>query len=338
MPRQSTHFWTSKSRIVLFHTAMRHFAVTLRDVGRPLIYQRLDAPDAVVDLGTALQATIASVRPERLVMTAPGDWRVLQRLRAMARDEGLELELCDDRHFFVTVREFAAHASVRKTLRLEYFYRELRKRRDIFMDGVQPICGQWNFGTDNRGAFDNDGPRDVPEPACFKPDALTREVFDLVGSRFANHPGSLDSFVWPVTRDQALETLTHFVRERLPQFGRYQDAMWPGQPWLYHSHLPAALNLKLLDPREVVAAAIDAYEKGDAPLSSVEASCVRFSAGENTFAAFTGPACPSISNRTHLKRASICPRSTGLVSPTSTASPTRSARPSSSAMPITSSV
>ena len=267
---ESTHVWSSKPRIALFLAAMRHFADALREAGRPLLYQRLDDADAAPDLASALRAAIASLGPERLVMTAPGDWRVLQSLRAVARDAGLELELRDDRHFYTTVRDFAAHANGRKTLRLEYFYRELRKRHDILMEDGKPLGGQWNFDAENRGSFDAEGPRDVPEPTRFEPDALTREVLDLVDSRFADHPGSLDAFAWPVTRAQALEALARFVRERLPLFGRYQDAMWPGQPWLYHAHLSAALNLKLLDPREVVAAAVEAHEDGKAPLAAVE--------------------------------------------------------------------
>ena len=267
---ESTHVWSSKPRIALFLAAMRHFADALREAGRPLLYQRLDEDGAAPDLASALRAAIASLGPERLVMTAPGDWRVLQSLRAVARDAGLELELRDDRHFYTTVRDFAAHAKGRKTLRLEYFYRELRKRHDILMEGGKPLGGQWNFDAENRGSFDAGGPCDVPEPTRFEPDALTREVLDLVESRFADHPGSLDAFAWPVTRAQALEALTCFVRERLPLFGRYQDAMWPGQPWLYHAHLSAALNLKLLDPREVVATAVEAHEDGKAPLAAVE--------------------------------------------------------------------
>jgi deoxyribodipyrimidine photolyase-related protein len=267
---ESTHVWSSKPRIAMFLAAMRHFAAALREAGRPLLYQRLDADDAAPDLETALRAAIAAERPERLVMTAPGDWRVLQGIRAVARAADLALDLRDDRHFYTTIREFAAHAKGRKSLRLEYFYRELRKRHDVLMDDGQPLGGQWNYDADNRGAFDKDGPRDVPEPARFDPDVMTREVLDLVESRFAGHPGSLDSFAWPVTRAQALESLARFVRGRLPQFGRFQDAMWPGQPWLYHAHLSAALNLKLLDPREVVAAAVKAYEDGQAPLASVE--------------------------------------------------------------------
>jgi deoxyribodipyrimidine photolyase-related protein len=95
-------------------------------------------------------------------------------------------------------------------------------------------------------------------------------VIALVNTRFAQHPGTLESFAWPVTREQALQALALFIQQRLPLFGRYEDALWPGEPWLYHSHLSAALNLKLLNAREVVQAAEAAYHAGAAPLASVE--------------------------------------------------------------------
>jgi deoxyribodipyrimidine photolyase-related protein len=137
-------------------------------------------------------------------------------------------------------------------------------------DGSEPEGGQWNFYADTREAFGAAGPGVLTSRAAFAPDSITREVIALVEERFATHPGRLDSFAWPVTREQALVSLQRFVAERLPLFGRYQDAMWPGEPWLYHSHLAAALNLKLLNPREVVTAAVAAYQAGAAPLSSVE--------------------------------------------------------------------
>jgi deoxyribodipyrimidine photolyase-related protein len=149
----------------------------------------------------------------------------------------------------------------------------MRKRHGVLMRGAsgdEPEGGQWNFDADNREAFGAAGPGAVPPRAVFEPDALTREVIAQVEARFATHPGRLDGFAWPVTREQALAALQRFVTERLPLFGRYQDAMWPGEPWLYHAHLAAALNLKLLNPREVVATAVAAYHSGAAPLASVE--------------------------------------------------------------------
>jgi deoxyribodipyrimidine photolyase-related protein len=270
---ESTHVWSSKPRIAMFLAAMRHFALALKEACRPLHYTRLDAPGNCGSLATQLRSDIERLQPARLVMTAPGDWRVLQAIKAVAESCGLPLDIREDRHFYVSVREFAAHARGRKSLRMEYFYREQRKRHAVLMDPENensPLGGQWNFDADNRESFGAAGPGAVPPRCAFEPDAVTREVIALVKDTFAQHPGRLESFAWPVTRAQALQSLGAFVRERLPLFGRYQDAMWPHDPWLYHSHLSAALNLKLLDPREVVAAAVAAFEAGRAPLASVE--------------------------------------------------------------------
>jgi deoxyribodipyrimidine photolyase-related protein len=267
---ESTHMWSSKPRTALFLAAMRHFALALQSAGRVLHYTRLDEPGNAGSLSAQLGADILRLRPARLVMTAPGDWRVLQALKAVAEAMGLSLDIREDRHFFCSVREFAAHAKGRKALRMEYFYREQRRRHGVLMNGDEPLGGQWNFDADNREAFGPAGPGVVPPRTTFAPDALTREVIALVNTRFAAHPGQLESFAWPVTRSQALQSLQAFITERLPLFGRYQDAMWPGDPWLYHAHLSAALNLKLLNPREVVAQAQAAYHDGRASLASVE--------------------------------------------------------------------
>ncbi len=268
--QESTHVWSAKQRIAVFLSAMRHFAQELRAQGLPLVYSRLGDAGNRGTLALELDKAIARLRPLALVLTAPGDWRVLQSLRDVAAARQLPLDLRDDMHFFSTVREFAAHAKGRKQLRLEYWYRELRHKHGILMDGTGPVGGQWNFDADNRESFGKAGPRDVPPPARFEPDPVTREVLALVDSEFADHPGALDSFGWPVTRAQALLALQAFIAQRLPQFGRYEDAMWSGEPWLYHSHLSCALNLKLLNPREVVHAAQEAFRTGHAPLASVE--------------------------------------------------------------------
>lgn len=267
---ESTHVWSSKQRIAVFLSAMRHFAEDVRERDLPLVYTRIDEPGNLGTLALELSEAIVQLQPAALVLIAPGDWRVLQNLRAVAKQHGLLLDLRDDTHFFSTVREFAAHAQGRKQLRLEYWYRELRHKHDILMEGKAPLGGQWNFDADNREAFGKAGPQNVPPPTRFAPDTTTQEVLALVNTRFASHPGTLHSFGWPVTRPQALLALQAFIEQRLPLFGQYEDAMWAGEGWLYHSHLSCALNLKLLNPREVVQAAEDAYRTGHAPLAAVE--------------------------------------------------------------------
>ncbi len=269
---ESTHVWSSKPRIVMFLTAMRHFAQSLRQglASECLHYTRLDDPGNRGSLEAQLLADIERLRPESLVMAPPGDWRSLQAIKRVAEASRLPLDLREDRHFYGSVREFASYARGRKSLRMEYFYRDMRKRHGVLMHDDEPEGGQWNFDTENREAFGPTGPGQVPRRAYFEPDAITREVIALVETRFAAHPGRLESFAWPVTREQALVALEHFIEERLPLFGRHQDAMWPDEPWLYHAQLSAALNLKLLGAREVVDAAVAAYRAGAAPLASVE--------------------------------------------------------------------
>ncbi len=267
---ESTHIWSSKQRIAIFISAMRHFADEVRGRGLPLHYVQFNDPKNSQHLSSLLQTFLTERRPVRVVMTAPGDWRVWQSIRSVAQAASIELEIRDDRHFYSTVRDFVAHAKGRSEVRLEFFYRELRRRHEVLMRSGKPEGGRWNFDSSNRHAFGAKGPGLVPSRATFPPDATTREVIDLVNHRFASHPGELASFAWPINRAQALESLHSFVEQRLPQFGRYQDAMWPGEPWLFHAHLSAALNLKLLEPREVVGAAERAYREGRAPLESVE--------------------------------------------------------------------
>ena len=268
---ESTHVWSSKPRIALFLAAMRHFRDAQRALGRTVLYTALDDPGNTGTLAGELARAIAAHRPASLIITEPGDWRVQQALIAAAHGAGLPLEVRTDRHFLSTRAEFDAHADGRKQLRLEYFYRELRRAHRILLDADgRPEGGEWNYDAENRGAFAKSGPPPHAAPAAFPPDALTRDVLALVQARFASHPGDLTAFDWPVTPAEATHALDDFVVHRLPRFGEYQDAMWHDEPWLFHSRLAAAMNLKLLDPRAVIAATETAYREGRVPLAAAE--------------------------------------------------------------------
>jgi len=156
---------------------------------------------------------------------------------------------------------------------MEHFYRLMRRRHQVLMAGDEPLGGQWNYDTDNRRAYPKSGPGGIPQPARFEPDAVTQDVIALVAQRFGQHPGSLAHFAWPVTREQGLQALAHFIDERLIGFGPYQDAMWSETPFGWHSLLSVALNLHLIHPREVIDAVETAHRKRGPqalPLASVE--------------------------------------------------------------------
>ena len=263
---ESTHVPSHPARIALFLSAMRHFRDELESQGLRVYYRLLDDPNNRGSLSAELKAAVAKLRPERIICVEPGDYRV----RTALLDAVPALDILPDRHFLCSLDQFKAHAHGRKQLRLEYFYREMRRAHGVLMDGNQPAGGDWNYDSENRAAFGKQGPGAVPAPLAFPPDRTTRDVLALVRQRFASHAGSLDHFSWPVSPAQARAALDDFITHRLPHFGAHQDAMWTNQPFLYHSRISAALNLKLLDPREAIAAAENAYRRHDAPLAAVE--------------------------------------------------------------------
>ena len=268
-PGEATAVWSHKARITLFLSAMRHFANQVVDRGWQLEYVQLDDKLAP-DYSQRLDAVLARCQPKSLRVAEPGEWRMLQAIEASCKRAAVTLFTIDDTHFMCSRAEFATWATGKKELRMEFFYRVMRKKYLVLMEKGQPVGGEWNFDAENRGSFGKHGPVSLPSPTRFAPDQITQEVIRLVQQRFAHHPGSVDSFAWPVTRPQALLALSEFVAHRLPSFGLYQDAMWEGEVWLYHSHLSSALNLKLLNPREVCEAAAKAYHDGHAPLEAVE--------------------------------------------------------------------
>jgi deoxyribodipyrimidine photolyase-related protein len=274
---EATHVWSHKARIALFLSAMRHFRDALRDEGLTVHYTELD-PASEFGLIAMLEQDLERLQPRKVLVVEPGEWRLREALLDLRRRlEGrIEVALREDTHFLCPRADFEHWMQGRRQPRMEHFYRRMRREHDILMqDDGTPVGGQWNFDHDNRSAFGRDGPpSDLPDHLGFEPDALTREVLTTVQDAFSRHPGSLEHFDWPVTRAQALDALEDFVAHRLPCFGRWQDAMWDGLPprrgALYHARLSAALNLKLLGPREVCEAACRALKRGDAPIEAVE--------------------------------------------------------------------
>jgi len=268
-------FSNHKQRVVLFLAAMRHFRDALRERGWRVEYQSLQASDregdkAASTLPAYLQGKLAEHGPRRVVLMEAGRDSLEKELHDVARAASVPLEILDDDHFFASREDFARWAEGRKTLTMEYFYRQLRRQTGYLMEGKEPSGGTWNFDQDNRKTFGKKGPPDFKAPIAFQADAVTQEVLDLVEERFADLPGSLEAFDWPVTHEEAQRAVGDFIEHRLPTFGDHQDAMWTGRPFLSHSRISTALNLKLVDPRDVLDKAEEAFREGRAPINAVE--------------------------------------------------------------------
>ncbi len=254
-----------KRRIAFFFAAMRHFRDEQRAKGWTVYYTTLDDPLNAGSFSGEVMRQAALLKPERLIVLEPGDWRVRASLEALP----LPLEIREDRHFLCSHADFAEFSSQHGHAVMETFYRGMRRRLDIMMepDG-EPSGGLWNFDLDNRHPLRGRSVPPIPQLRHFSPDATTRDVLDLVARAFPDSPGSLDDFGLPVSRQDALTALGDFTSRRLAHFGRYQDGMRNGEPFLFHSYLSGLLNLHLLNPREVVDAAVS--RTAEVPLSSLE--------------------------------------------------------------------
>ncbi len=264
---EATYLRQHKKKLVLFFAAMRHFAEGQRAEGRTVLYRRLDDEGAPETLADSLALAVSDHAPEEIVLARPGDWRVLQALTAAAPG----LRLMEERHFLTGPDDWAALKGDRKRFIMEDFYRAMRRRTGWLMDDAgQPLGGAWNFDKENRKSFGPAGPGLTPRRPYDAPDETTLAVMRMVETRFPDAPGSTQGFSEPVTRRAALRHLRAFIDDRLPMYGDYQDAIAMGHATLWHSRLSTALNLKLLNPREVCEAALEAHARGRAPLNAVE--------------------------------------------------------------------
>ena len=255
-------------KITLVLSAMRHFAVDLRARGVTVEYVRLDDPANTHSLRGEMLRAVARLQPARIVIVEAGEWRLTEDMRQWHELTGIEVEILDDTRFFCRNRDFFTWARGRGQLRMEFFYRDMRRKTGLLMEGDAPVGGRWNYDQENRKALPKQAA--VPPAPRFAPDDMTREVMALVAREFAGHFGELGAFAWPVTARDAQTALRAFITDRLPQFGDWQDAMKTGEFALFHALISTSMNAGLLEPRAICQAAADAYAAGHVPLNAAE--------------------------------------------------------------------
>jgi deoxyribodipyrimidine photolyase-related protein len=265
---EATYVRHHKQKIAFLFSAMRHFAEALRAEGIRVRYVTLDDLGNSHSIAGEVARAVAELQPTRVIATMPGEWRLMQDMESWQAQLGIPVELREDNRFIASRGAFARWAQGRREVRMEFFYREIRRSTGLLMDGDQPLGGRWNFDAENRKPL---APGlDLPVRKEIVPDAITRDVLELVAHRFADHFGSLEGFGWGVTRADALGVLDDFMAHALPSFGDYQDAMAADVPFLFHAAISPYLNAGLLTAREVCRRAEQEFHAKRAPLNAVE--------------------------------------------------------------------
>ncbi|MEO1719123.1 MAG: cryptochrome/photolyase family protein, partial [Pseudomonadota bacterium] len=265
---EATYVRHHKKKIAFLFSAMRHFAADLEQRGWTVDYVKLDDKGNSGSFRGEAERAIKRHKPSKLVITEPSEWRIFTDVEGWSEAFDIEVDIKPDSRFLANHAIFSGWAQGRKQLRMEYFYREMRKQTGLLMTGDgEPEGGKWNYDSENRKPADDD--LFMPQVRGFEPDEITKDVLALVANRFDNHFGDLEPFWFAVTADQAEEALDHFISECLPRFGDFQDAMLAEHRFLYHAIIGLYLNAGLLDPLQVCQAAERAYRAGDAPLNAV---------------------------------------------------------------------
>jgi deoxyribodipyrimidine photolyase-related protein len=257
-----------KSKLAYILSAMRHHANDLRAAGWRVDYVKLDDAGNSGSFNSELARAIERHRFDVIRVTEASEWRVKAMLDSWADRFDVPVTVLPDSRFLASHTEFEGWAKDRKQLRMEFFYRDMRRKSGLLMDEDKPEGGQWNYDAENRKPAKCD--MMMPKPLQFKPDAVTRDVIEMVEARFPDNIGRTEKFGFAVTRRDALEQQQHFLEHALPQFGDYQDALLTGEPFLWHSVLSPYINSGLLDPLALCLEVEARYRAGKVPLNAAE--------------------------------------------------------------------
>ncbi len=265
---EATYVRHHKQKLVLVFSAMRQFAERLRARGVAVRYVRLGDPDATPSLNGEVLRALEATASSRVIVTEPGEWRLRAAFDDLAHVAPVPLEIRPDTRFICDHAAFETWAGARSELRMEFFYREMRRKTGLLMDDGEPAGGRWNFDPENRKR----PPKGLtpPDRTTIAPNPVTRATMDEVAARFPDNFGALDAFGYATNAEEAEIVLADFLARCLPLFGDFQDFMRAGEPFMWHGHISAAMNLGLLDPLEVCRRAEIEWRSGRAPLNAVE--------------------------------------------------------------------
>jgi deoxyribodipyrimidine photolyase-related protein len=258
-------------KIIGFFMAMRSFAEHLKQEGHQVVYYKIDDEKNQQNLEDNLKSIIEAENIEKFEYQYPDEYRLDQKLKDFCNDISIDFEAFDTEHFYTTREELTEFFEGKKSMIMEYFYRDMRKKHNLLMQTEKdPEGGDWNYDKSNRKVWK--GKPEIPAPKTFNHDVT--ELYEVISKKDITFIGRInpESFEWPVSRKECLEVLDYFCNHLLVHFGDYEDAMHTEQKTLFHSRLSFAMNSKMLSPKEVIDRAIETYynRKDEIDISEIE--------------------------------------------------------------------
>ena len=244
-------------KVIGFFASMRSFSAELKDSGHQVIYYTINDERNIQDLRQNIHELVAEHKIEKFEYLLPDEYRLDQQLKEIGTSLNIQVSSKDTEHFYTDRDELSEFFSGKKQYLMESFYRYMRKKHDVLMEGDRPEGGKWNYDKSNRKKWN--GQPKIPQPKLFDNDATT--VIEDIEKSGIKTIGRFEgySFPYPINRKQAMEQLDYFCEVLLPHFGDYQDALHTKEKFLFHSRLSFTMNTKILDPKTIVDRVLDQY-------------------------------------------------------------------------------
>jgi deoxyribodipyrimidine photolyase-related protein len=257
-------------KVIGIFIAMRAFADELEAAGHNVHYLKINDPQNQQTLSDNLFSLVEVLGIERFEYLEPDEYRLDQQLNKICKSLSIPSKGFSSEHFLTERDELKIFFQGKKTYLMESFYRHLRKKHNVLIDGKDPVGGQWNFDASNRKSF----PKGYSFPSRSSRQKDISGLLAEIQNAEIQTIGKVNEtlFRWPVTRQEAIHDLKTFCQEHLSRFGDYQDAMDIQAPFGHHSLISFALNVKLLHPMEVIRSVLDEWNNraDEIPISSVE--------------------------------------------------------------------
>lgn len=265
----ASYYKFHKHKIILFFSAMRHFAAELKKKNYGMTYIELQPESKELAFTIYLKNWFHENAIEELLVYEIEDKFFEKELFDFFKEENIKYTVLQSPLFLTSRETFKKYLASTKKPFMKTFYEQQRKSLKVLLDDKQkPEGGKWSFDSENRKKLPSH--IEIPKLQSIAPDAITQTVMTLVEQRFADHPGESHNFWIPTTRKQSVEWFKHFVAERLNHFGDYQDAITDRDPFLFHSVISPMMNMGLITPREVVLYVLQQHKLQKLPLASLE--------------------------------------------------------------------
>lgn len=262
---ETDYAWHHIQKVCAFFAAMEEFATLLRREGIDVLYVKLDDTRNRQSITQNCKAIIDEFGIGKFEYQLPDEYRIDRELSEFCKELTIPCTVYDTEHFYTTREELSSFFNGQSSIVMEYFYREMRRKHNVLMDGNTPVGGKWNYDIENR--------KKIPKTHRVTPPLLfsnnVSDAFERIQAAGVVTIGTINQsdFPWPVNRKQSLVLLDHFLKFCLPFFGSFQDSMKKGEWSLYHSRLSFCMNVKLISPGEVVTAAIEAWKNSEGQIS-----------------------------------------------------------------------